>query len=194
MQRLSLVAAPAADPVSVSEARAHARLSPDLQDDPDITLKLQAAIADRQSFTQRQFITATWRLALCAFCARIMLDLPPLQSVVSVKYYDTANVLQTVDPSNYNVHVPSGDRAAAGWIEFVFGYSLPITYDRDDAVLVEFKAGYGDVAAAVPAPLRSAVLLTFGELYAFREEQATGMVSKNLRSADALCWPYRVIS
>lgn len=195
MGKLSLVTPASAEPVSVDQARAHARLGPsDGAEAADLLLKLQTARADRESFTQRQFVTATWLLTQCEFEREIDLPRPPLQSVTWVKYYDADNVLQTVDSSKYRVHHPSGDRAGHGEIEFDACYQFPVVYPREDAVQIQFVAGYGDDGESVPAPLRHAILLVFAELYAFREEQTVGSVTKNLRAADDLCWPYRVIS
>ncbi len=195
MQSLSLVTPAAAEPVSEAQARVHARIgTPSQLEAEDILLKLQAARSDRESFTQRQFLTATWRLSLGCLGRRIIeLPKPPLRSVSWVKYYDLDNVQQTLASSNYVVTAPAGERAGKGFIAFDPYYIFPNVYDRPDAVQIEFVAGYGSTPASVPASLRSAILLVFGELYANREE-ASGGSTPNIRSADALCWPYRVIS
>jgi hypothetical protein len=53
---------------------------------------------------------------------------------------------------------------------------------------VTFVAGYGD-AAAVPAPIRQALLLMIGELYADRGDGESHGLSP---AADRLLAPYKV--
>lgn len=99
------------------------------------------------------------------------IDVPraPLQSVVSFKYTDTSGVLQTWASTNYQVHAPAGPTAPRGRIQPAYGVSWPVTLDQMDAVVLQFKAGYGDSAASVPQMLRRAILMITGDLYENRE-------------------------
>ena len=45
----------------------------------------------------------------------------------------------------------------------------PDTYDRANAINIEFVCGYGDDAEDVPASLRAAMLLHIGDLYENRQ-------------------------
>jgi uncharacterized phiE125 gp8 family phage protein len=98
---------------------------------------------------------------------------PPLVSVTSVKYVDTAGATQTMDPSLYLVQAPAGPRCARGRVALPFAAVWPITLRQMGAVTVRFVCGYG-AAAAVPALLKSAMKLDIGTLYANREGVVLG--------------------
>lgn len=90
------------------------------------------------------------------------IELPagPVISVASVKYYDEANVLQTVDPANYYLV-----QSLAPKVKFVDDFQVSI-YLREDALQIEYVAGFPPVAgsptdyrANVPSTVKQAVLL-----------------------------------
>jgi uncharacterized phiE125 gp8 family phage protein len=188
---LSLITAPTTDPVSESEAYGHARIvSPTVAEIVDIQTKLAAAVQDRERFTMRQFVTATWELWLDAFpCSGVIaIPKPPLASVTSVKYIDQDGAEQTFSSGDYLVVAPAGPACQHGFVSLGYGKSWPSTRPQKAAVKVRFVAGYG-AATAVPSALKQAVLLVFGDSYANREDQPYD--SSALRAADRLCWPYR---
>jgi uncharacterized phiE125 gp8 family phage protein len=168
---LKLVTAPTVDPVTETEAWNHLRI--DLTGSPPvpvadrdrIALLLKAAVADldgRNGWLNRALITQTWELQLEMFPPNeIALPLPPLQSVVSVKYDDVNGAEQTVPVSDYKVDTTS----RGGRIVLVTGKSWPATLDQIHAVRIQFTAGYGDSAADVPEDIKAAVLLHLEILY-----------------------------
>lgn len=99
----------------------------------------------------------------------IDMPLAPLQSVASIKYIDASGVQQTWDPTQYQVDAPVGPRASRGRIKPAYGVSWPVTRDQMDSVIVQFTAGYGAAATAVPSMLRRAILLIAGDFYENRE-------------------------
>jgi uncharacterized phiE125 gp8 family phage protein len=170
----------------------HARIDEPADDILDITAKVAAAVSDRESFTGRQFVSATWELWLDSWPIDgiIRIPKPPLSSITSIKYIDTNGAEQTWSSSNYTVVAPAGPNAQHGYVVPAYGLSFPSIRAVPNAIKVRFVAGYG-LPAAVPDVFKQAIKLTFSEMYAFREEQFAGSVSKNLRAADALCWPFR---
>lgn len=193
---LSLITAPTDDPVSVDEAVLHARVEDSTAEASDIELKLAAAVRNRESYVQRQLMPATWELWLHAWptCGIIWLPKPPLQSVTWIKYIDSNGVEQTWDSAEYVVVAPAGPRAGRGYVHLAYGESFPAARSQPNAIKVRFVAGYAD-ADAVPAEIKQAILLTFGEMYAQREEQTVGtIVATNLRAADNLCSSFRVFA
>jgi uncharacterized phiE125 gp8 family phage protein len=81
---------------------------------------------------------------------------PPLISVDAVKYFDSANIEQTLDPSNYRVQVSTD---GVGRLEFDGDtWDAPDLYDRLDAVAYEYTSGYG-LRSAIPVDLKLAVKL-----------------------------------
>lgn len=189
---LNLITAPAIEPISVSEARTHLKLKPDdeILDDEIVSI-ISVAREKIENETRRALITQTWEAVSAKFpwssdCP-IELELPPLQSVTSVKYLDIDGVEQTWNPSLYQVNTKS----TPGLILPVFGEAYPETGDVINAVIIEFVAGYGDEAKDVPSPLRHAMKLIIGELFVRREEAIVGAAITTIPvSASNLISPY----
>ena len=184
---LKLVTAPSAEPVSLIEAKAHLRV--DIADDDTlITALIVAARKWCDEYTGRQFVTATWDWFLDGFCQSFVVPIPPLQSVTSIKYLDTAGVEQTLDAGTYRVDAVS----EPGRIALDYGKTWPSTYPVINAVTVRFVAGYG-AAGAVPEPIKQAMLILIGELYEQREESLVGTIQSSVPfGVRALLTPYKV--
>ena len=76
----------------------------------------------------------------------------------------------------------------------VDGQSWPSLYPRDDAVQIEYVAGYG-AAASVPQVFKQAILLLVGHWYANRESSIVGTISEDAASSgEALLWPHRIVT
>lgn len=176
--RVDLVTGPAAEPLTVAEAKAYRRIEGSTED----TLVGDLITAARELFeeeTGRQVITATWRLHLDRFPvgrAPIIVPKPPLQSVTSVTYLDTDGDSQTWSADEYDVVTHSGPFARPGLIYPAATYSYPSTLDAPDSVTVTFQAGYGADATDVPESARSTLQAMVGDLYEVREGSITGTV------------------
>jgi uncharacterized phiE125 gp8 family phage protein len=166
---LLLVTPPAVLPVSVAEAKAHLRVEHDF-DDEYIEACIKTAVAridGRNGWLRRALVNRTYQLFLPWFpVARcIPLPIPPLQSVTSIKYQDDSDAEQTFSSGSYQV-VKNEDE---GYIYLKTGESWPGgTYERPDAVKIEFVAGYGAAATDVPENIRHAIKIEVGALYAER--------------------------
>lgn len=172
---LLLLTPPAATPVSLAEAKAHLRVEHS-EDDTYITNCIATAVAridGRNGWLRRSLVNRTYQLFLPWFpVARcIPLPLPPLSSVTSIKYQDQSDVEQTFSAASYQA-VKNEDE---GYIYLKTGESWPgNTYERPDAVKIEFVAGYGATGAAVPENIRHAILIEIGHLYAARGDDGAG--------------------
>jgi len=163
---LTLVTPPAAEPVSLTEAKAHLRVEI-TDDDTVITNLITTARVDLENATSRAWITQTWDLVLDDFPAsdEIKIPRPPLQSVTSITYKDKDGNSFTFDAANYVVDVD----AKPGRVVLADASTWPgATLYPAGAVRVRFVAGYGD-ADDVPKPLRQALLLLLGHYYENRE-------------------------
>lgn len=173
---LSLVIAPNALPVSINDFKNHARVRIDTTTEDEyiksIILAAAGAIDGRDGWLGRALITQTWKLTMDIWPngRTINLHLPPLDSVTSVKYYDANNTLQTFDASNYNVITTT----EPGQIELVDGASWPSTYNRSDAIFIEFVCGYGGSHVQIPERIKQYIKIHAGELYMNREETIVG--------------------
>lgn len=188
---LKLITAPAERPVSLAEARLHLRV--DHQDEDELIAGLlDAAIAHlegKDGVLGRALVTQTWELILDHLPDEaIQIPLAPLQSVTSVRYYDTANALQTLAPALYYVDTAN----EPGWVTRVSAATWPETFDGANSVLVRFVAGYG-AASAVPGPIKAAIKLLVGHLYRNREATTAEALTATPMAVDALTAPYRII-
>lgn len=187
MRFITLITAPTVEPVTLAEAKLHLRVD-HADEDSHIRSLIIAAREHAQNATSRAFVGQTWRLSMDCFPDVIRTPRPPLTSVTSIAYTDTAGASQTLSASAYTVDTYS----EPGRIVPAFGQSWPATRDIPNAVIVTYVAGYGAGAAAdVPQPIRQAILLLVGHWYANREGVLTGTISKEIEFAvSALLAPY----
>jgi len=184
-----LVTAPAEEPVTLAQARAHLQEPPTSQDAQILAMAF-AAREHAETFTGRALVTQTWELLLDRFPSgrEIELPFPPLQSVTSVKYIDPDGAEQTFASSNYHVDAA----ATPGRLRLKSTASWPAIAEQPNAVTVRFVAGYGGMAA-VPFTIKAAILLVVGHLFAHREENQDFAVHAMPLGAERLLWPHRIV-
>lgn len=187
-----VVTPPADPPVSLAEAKAHLRLE-ETADDAYVTTLIDAARLYVEKVCGRGLLLQTVELISPPPCGYEVLalpggalaDTPQLQ----VQYLDVASVLQTLDASKY--YTVSGGDAKPADLHLVRWNIWPWMAPRADALRVQYRVGWA-TAAAVPAPLRQAVLLVLSQLYEFRTPEVTGTIATTLEfSLEALMAPYR---
>ena len=177
--------APATMPVSLSEAKAHLRVDHDDQDDL-ITAQIKAATAYLDGWSGilgRALIAQTWRQEFGRFADHLPLPLAPVTAIVSISYFDTGNVVQTLDAGVYDLFAD----ARGAHVALRPGQSWPATFRRADAVSIIFTAGYG-AAADVPEPIRQAILLIVQRLFDGADTSIDVAID---RTVHALIAPYR---
>lgn len=150
---LTQTVSPTIEPVTRAEAKAWARIDGNEQDAIIDDLIAAARLRVENDLGGKQLINATWALTLDRFPPSIKLPRPPLGSVTSIQYIDTAGATQTLATSVYKV-ITDG---VFGVIVEAYGQTWPSTRDEKNAVTVTYVAGYGATAADVPESLRSAI-------------------------------------
>lgn len=160
-------------PVSIDEAAAFARVV-DPAENPTLLFALNAAVEQAEAILGRRLTTTTLELKLQRFPVRSIIDLPetPVQSVTSVKYYDTDNAEQTLTVTTEYL-VLSETREGAVYLPD--GGAWPSTYDRPDAVTIQYVAGWTS-AALVPALIRQWILQATVTMYEHREHTVIGTI------------------
>ena len=164
---LKLITAPAAEPVSASEAKAHLRVDT-TADDTYIGTLITVARQNVESHLRRALISQTWEVVLDAFPAGVIrLPKPPLASVTSIKYTDDDGVEATYSSDNYVVDSDT----EPGRVVLKSGQTWPaVTLAAANGVRVRYVAGYGAAGSNVPQAIRQAILLVIGSLYENRED------------------------
>ena len=184
-----LLTGPAAEPVTLAEAKLFLRVEHD--DDDDL---IEALIAGSrihvEAQTRRALITQTWRLTRDAWPDNGRLGvLPvPLASLVAARTYDAAGTAHTIDTAVFTL-----DKASAPALLAFMPGALPAPGRAAAGIEVDITAGYGASAASVPEPLRQAIRLLVAHWYDNR-----GLVGSEAAmlpaSVAALLAPYRVLS
>jgi len=193
---IRLITPPAAEPISLEEAKAHLRVDHDT-DDALISMLIGAARQDCEEWTARAFVTQTWELVVDAFPTNeILIPRPPLQSITSIKYDDGDGFEQTLSSTEYVVD----DVSQPGWVVPVTTGWPSSIFEGINAVRIRYVAGYAtsgnspdNLADNVPGPIKAAIMLRLGQLYEHREDVIAGTTAVALpNGAEFLLRQYRV--
>lgn len=192
MSALRIVTAPAAEPLTLAQAKEHLRFT-STDEDALILGLIIAARVRAETITRRALVTQTWEYSLDEFprCEGVIeMPRPILQSVTSITYIDEAGDSQTLSSSLYQADLKS----EPGRIVPAYGQAWPATRDGYlNPVTIRFVAGYG-LAAAVPQPIKQAMLLMIGHWFYNREDTVIGTIVSELPSGvEELLFPYRII-
>mgnify|MGYP003665746907 CR=1 FL=1 len=130
-------------------------------DDDLIDNLVFAATESCQIYTNQYFLKVTVEQYSDTWESMFTLYKSPVTGITHIKYYDTADTEQTLDPSNY----------------ILDDVSKP---DRINAVHVNYTVGYGTASTDVPDGIKSAVLITLANLYENRQSVITGRTATEL--------------
>jgi len=147
--------APTDTPVSLTEVKAHCRVT-DNDDDAVFTALLATAtdyLDGPYGLIGKCMVTQTWCQRLEEFDDCIRLTVGPVASVTSITYYDADNAQQTLATSVYELNRDT----LGSYITLKPDQTWPTIYNRNDAVAITFVAGVA--AADVPDTLKTAVLM-----------------------------------
>lgn len=164
--KLRVVTGPASEIISLDEAKAHLRVVGDDEDAYIYSLIITAREMCELG-SRRALMTQTLELGLECWPnnAEISLPRPPLQSVTSLTYLDSAGITQTMPALDYIVDTFSQPgRLVLGYGKFWPGATL----QPGTPIRVRYVAGYGS-AAQVPQYYRQAIKLLIGHFYENRE-------------------------
>ena len=186
---LVLTSGPAAEPISVDEAKAHLRID-DAAEDMLISSLILTARLHVESALGLAMMTQNWMVLLDRWPRnrRVLLPLRPVQSVNEVRVLDGAGSPTVVASGNYVVDVASTQARVvangAGW---------PVPGQPVNGIEIDIVAGYGASADDVPAPLRQAVLLLVAHWYEHRDPVEIGSQDVSIPAAvSRLLKPYRM--
>lgn len=174
---------PTALAVSIEDARLELRIDgTDL--DPVIRARIAEITEHAEHVMGRSIMRQTWQEIGDSFSGVIRLYNPPLISVSSVKYIDTAGILQTVPVTDY--WVDDGELAAY----VIPKYGWPSCALQPNAVTVEYVCGYGDTPAAVPPVIHGYIIAKLIEQ--FDASNKTEQTSVQASYIDSLLDRYKV--
>ncbi|HEY5278214.1 MAG TPA: phage head-tail connector protein [Pseudolabrys sp.] len=185
-----LLTAPAAEPLTLDEARAFLRVDTH-DDDETIAALIVAARLHIEMQTRRALITQGWRLTLDGWPAdgRIPVRPGPLRELTAARVYDFSGTATALDLQHFVPDLGVCELAVAPW-------ALMQPTRLAAGIELEVSVGYGDTALDVPEPLRHAARLLVAHWYENRGlivPGATSLASLPV-SAAALIAPYRMVS
>lgn len=169
---LSVTTAPTVEPLGLTEAKAHLRVDND-DENALIESLIETAREQVENDTRRALMTQTLRLNLDAFPCdtdTIQLPRPPLVSVSSITYVDSAGTTQTWASSNYIVDAAS----EPGRVVLAYNASWPTARAQANAIAINYVAGW--TAATLPAAAKRLVALWVAHLFELREPVNVGNI------------------
>ena len=170
-ETVSVSVAPAVEPVSLNEAKDHLRVSVD-EDDALIQRLIRTARRHTErTLSFRALITQTLvgGLPNWPHDGVIRLPYPPLQSVTSIAYVDTAGNSANVDSAVYGVDTK------LDLIYLNYNQTWPTVSLRPyDPITITWVAGQGDSGSDVDDEYKATILLLVGHLYENREAVVLG--------------------
>jgi uncharacterized phiE125 gp8 family phage protein len=163
---LTRIAAPAVEPVTLSEAKAHLRVT-DTAEDALISGLIKAAREEVEQATGLALITQDWRLYLDNWppSGLVRLRRHPVQSVIQVTVYNGAGTPETVVPPDVNL-----DRINRP-ARFLMPDGVKAPGKAMNGIEIDFRAGYGATGVDVPDGLKRAILLLAAFWYEHRGAQ-----------------------
>lgn len=173
---LVLTSLPAAEPLTLAEAKAHLRLDGSGEDALVASLILTARL-HLERLLARAFISQGWTLWLDRWPAptAVLLPIAPVLGIDAVRIYAADDSAETVPAEDYQLDgqgVPPRLVARVAW---------PSPTRPANGVEIVFTAGYGTAATDVPQPLRHAMLLLAAHWYEHRELVEVGEPARSFR-------------
>lgn len=185
-----LLAAPAAEPITLAEAKLYLRVEHS-DDDALIGALIAATRTHVETRTRRALITQTWR---CIFDrwprdGRLSLARAPAREVLAARVYDNEDVAQDVDTDAFVI-----DKGSAPAIVGFAPWAVPYPGRSIAGIEIDVSFGYG-AAADVPEPLRHAVKLLLAHWYENRGVTVnSGESAPMTAGVESLIAPYRGLS
>jgi len=185
--------APAAEPISTTEAKLHLRV--DAEDDDtlidDLILTARRHVEQR---TWRSLITQTLELTLESLPAGardIYLPGGPVQSITTFAYVDTDGDSQTLNTSS---DIQLSNYTEPPWLVPAYETNWPTTRNQVAGATITYVAGYGTSGTDVPQDILAAMYLLIGNLYENRSNHPLVPVGSVTESTaiDALLRPYAI--
>ena len=180
-----LITPPAAEPISLAEAKAHLR-AVHADEDQLIGTLINSARRIVEARSGLLLIQQTWKCYLDDWPETGIIDLPlsPVQAIADLAVYGEDDIAALIDPAHYFADTLSrparlvmrGSRAWARPGRAANGIAITLT------------VGFGAAASAVPAPLRQAILILVAHWFEHRGNANPPPLPLTL---DALIRPYR---
>lgn len=143
--------APAAEPITLDQARDYLRADGTALDE-EIGMLLAAARTEVEQATGQRLMEQTVRVLADSFADLDHFDVGPVNQVLAIRYQDRAGAEQLLDAGTFELFGAGLDRA----VRPVSGASWPRVRNASQVIKLDLAVGYPD-AASVPQNLRFAI-------------------------------------
>lgn len=183
MKHFKVTVQPTVEPLTRDEVKEYLAIAGS-SDDVYLDNLIKAARQQFETYLSRILITQTCQLWLDGCDIDLYKPLylwrPEIQSVSSIKLYDTDNAETTWDSSNYTVQD-----------DVIFlnkNVSIGVSLRAYKSFVVEYIAGYGNAASDVPEALRQAMLDFTQYMHECGCDELPGKIKIQLNSYKSLNW------
>jgi uncharacterized phiE125 gp8 family phage protein len=182
-----LLTPPAAEPLSLAEAKAFLRVET-ADEDPLIAALIAAARLHVETQTGLALTTQDWRMVLDCWPAngRIAVQPRPLQALAGARVFDFDGEARAIDLQGF---VPDASTSTLSFMP----WTLPMPTRIAAGIEIDIAAGFGSAASDVPEPLRQAVRLLVAHWYENRAALAGAEAVPVPPDAAALIASYRML-
>ncbi|MDD9910838.1 MAG: head-tail connector protein [Ahrensia sp.] len=157
---IAQIVAPAVEPLTLAEVKAHLRIDHD-HEDTLLADTLSAARQYAETMSGQRFITQQWRQYESEMPQNrcVALHLSPVQSVVAVTAFDREGVPQVLAQEDYVLEREG----------LTLTLSSAVSHDvTANGLEVDLQVGIGDAAGDIPQLIKRAVLMLVAHWYEFR--------------------------
>jgi len=187
-----IITQPSLEPITTAEAKIFLKVD-DSTEDALIATLIKAARLSAEKYMRRSLIKTVWELSLDDFPGTnkdwtIEVYPAPVSKINSVKYYDADDALQTLASTEYLCDYISEPCR----ITLAIDKSWPSISGRANSVIINYDAGYGTAASAVPELIIAGIYLTLGHLYENRQDVTKEKMNEIPNGARSLFDMYRV--
>ena len=182
-----LLTPPAAEPLSLAEAKAFLRFET-ADDDPLIAAFISAARLHVETQTGLALVTQSWRIVLDCWPenGRIVVRPAPLQTLTAARVFDFDGEVRTIDAQAFVADLSTSTLSFKPW-------ALPMPTRIAAGIEIDIAVGFGDAASDVPEPIRQAIRILVAHWHENRAIVAGAEVAPVPSNAAALIAPYRML-
>lgn len=178
------IVAPSGDPLFIGQVRDWLELT-DNSSDAKLLGLIKAATRVVESRTGLRLFTQTVAMRRSCFETNMQLPTGPVQSITSVQYLDSANVLQTLGGSVYTVPLDNYRPT----ISLASGQSWPAVYPNPYPITVTAVVGFGGINDQ-PEDIRTALMMLCAQWFDTRAAVSEKAMSEMPNGLDTLLSDY----